>query len=251
MLPYRACDYGMRATDSCCLGQIKGFYETSFVDWYGKIASVIFLSGCNLRCPYCHNHPLVLDSDRFPTIPRRCIADRLRGFSGWIDGVVISGGEPCLYPQLPQLIKFFKGLSFSVKLDTNGTRPAILASLFEGNLLDYVAMDVKAPLDDIRYSRCAGVPLSVSSIQKSLSILAHSQVEYELRMTVCPSLAGERDIQDLARQVEGVPRFVLQGFNPKDPLVPALKEVRPYSWDQLMKFKHIFENHVGECRVIA
>jgi pyruvate formate lyase activating enzyme len=241
----------MKATDSCLAGQIKGFFETSFIDWFGKISSVIFLSGCNLRCPYCHNHPLVLRSHSVPTLPREWIAGRLQEFADWIDGVVISGGEPCLYPQLPQLIKFFRDMSFPVKLDTNGTKPDVLARLLDEHLIDYVAMDMKAPLDDIRYSRCAGVPLRVAPIQRSLSILAEGKVEYELRMTVCPSLTREKDIHDLARQMDGVPRFVLQGFSPKDPLNPALKNVTPYSQDQMMKFKEILEEHVAECRLVV
>jgi len=241
----------MKVTNSCRVGQIKGFYETSFIDWLGKISSVIFLSGCNLRCPYCHNHPLVLNSHSVPTLPREWIASRLREFADWIDGVVISGGEPCLYPQLPQLIRFFREMSFPVKLDTNGTKPDVLAVLLNDHLLDYVAMDVKAPLDDIRYSRCAGVPLCVSHIQRSLSILAQSQVGYELRMTVCPSLTKKKDIQDLARQVEGVQKFVLQGFSPKDPLDQTLKSVTPYSQDQMMGFKEILEDYVEECRLVV
>jgi len=241
----------MKVTNSCRVGQIKGFHETSFIDWFGKISSVIFLSGCNLRCPYCHNHPLVLRSHSFPTLPREWIADRLQEFADWIDGVVISGGEPCLYPQLPQLIRFFRDMSFPVKLDTNGTRPDVLAALLNDHLLDYVAMDVKAPLDDIRYSRCAGVPLSVSHIQRSLSILAQAQIGYELRMTVCPALMKKNDIQDLARQVEGVQTFVLQGFSPKDPMDESLKSVTPYSQDQMLEFKRILEEYVAECRLVV
>ncbi|MEW5801559.1 MAG: anaerobic ribonucleoside-triphosphate reductase activating protein [bacterium] len=241
----------MKITNPWQVGQIKGFHETSFIDWYGKISSVVFLSGCNLRCPYCHNHTLVLAPHSHPTLPCEWIASRLQEFADWIDGIVISGGEPCLYPLLPQLIRFFRRLSFPVKLDTNGTKPDVLAALIEENLLDYVAVDVKAPLDDIRYSRCAGVPLRAALVQKSLSVLARSQVEYELRTTVCPSLLGKRDIQDLARQVEGVKRFVLQGFNPKDTLSPDLKSVPPYSQDQMLEFKEILKEYVEECRVMA
>ncbi|MCL6582280.1 MAG: anaerobic ribonucleoside-triphosphate reductase activating protein [bacterium] len=239
----------MKAINTCPAGQIKGFIETSFSDWPGKVAAVVFLSGCNLRCPYCHNYTLVLSPHFYETIPRPWIASRLREFSGWIDGVVISGGEPCLSPRLPQLIRFFRHLSFPVKLDTNGTKPELLAALLEDGLLDYVAMDVKAPLDDIRYSRCAGVPQSVSPIRRSLAILAQSGIEYELRMTVCPSLTTREDIQDLARQIEGVKRFVLQGFNPKDPLRPELKSVSPYSRQEMLEFQRILKEYVAECTV--
>ena len=241
----------MKTIDSCSIGQIKGFYETSFIDWFGKISSVFFLSGCNLRCPYCHNHGLVLKPYSFPTIPQQWIVERLQEFTGWIDGIVISGGEPCLYPQISELIKFFRGLSFPVKLDTNGTKPDVLASLLDDDLIEYVAMDVKAPLDDIRYSRCAGVPVSISDIKRSLSILAQSDIGYELRMTVCPSLIKKRDIQDLAKQFKGSRKFVLQGFNPKDPLDPRLKKISPYDNGQMMEFKKILEECVEECRLMV
>ena len=241
----------MKTIDSCSVGQIKGFHETSFLDWFGKISSVFFLSGCNLRCPYCHNHGLVLKPHSFPTIPQQIIESRLQEFVGWIDGIVISGGEPCLYSQLPDLIKFFRKLSFPVKLDTNGTKPDMLASLLDDGLIDYVAMDVKAPLDDIRYSRCVGIPVSVSHIKRSLAILAQSEIGYELRMTVCPTLIKEKDIKDLAIQLEGVQKFVLQAFNPKNTLDPDLRSVSPYDNDQMMEFKKILEEYVGECRVMA
>jgi len=179
------------------------------------------------------------------------IADRLQEFVGWIDGVVISGGEPCLYPQLPDLIKFFKKLSFPVKLDTNGTKPDMLASVLDDGLIDYVAMDVKAPLDDIRYSRSVGIPISVSHIKRSLAILAQSKIGYELRMTVCPALIKKRDIKDLAVQLEGVQKFVLQGFDPKNTLDPELSSVSPYDNHQMLEFKKILEEYVGECRVMA
>ncbi|MEW6380998.1 MAG: anaerobic ribonucleoside-triphosphate reductase activating protein [bacterium] len=242
---------GMKAINTCPAGQIKGFIETSFSDWPGKVSAVIFLSGCNLRCPYCHNYTLVLAAHSYATISRQWIASRLHEFADWIDGIVISGGEPCLCPQLPQLIRFFRNLSYPVKLDTNGTKPDVLAALLEDNLLDYVAMDMKAPLDDIRYSRCAGVPQSVSPIRKSLSILAQSKIDYELRMTVCPTLTTKDDIQDLARQIKGVKRFVLQGFNPKDPLVPELKKVAPYNREEMLEFQGILKDYVGECRVVG
>ncbi len=230
------------------VGKIKGFYETSFVDWFGRISSVFFLSGCNLRCPYCHNHDLVLGTEALPTIHRRWIAERLSNFKGWIDGVVVSGGEPCLFSQLPQLLAFFRNLSFPIKLDTNGTKPDMLAHVIEENLIDYVAMDLKAPLDDIRYSRCVGVPVSVSNIQKSLAILAESKIEYELRMTVCPSLIKKKDIYDLAKQLKNIPKFVLQYFDPKNPLDPDLKEISAYSEEEMDEFKGTLEKY-AECEV--
>ena len=139
--------------------QIKGFLETSFVDWTGKICSVVFAPGCNFRCPFCHNHELVLQPHRFETVPEEYVLDRLSTFRGWIDGVCITGGEPTLQPDLKDFIRRLKKTGFEVKLDSNGTRPEVLTELAEEGLLDYVAMDVKGPLNHIDYSRASGVPI--------------------------------------------------------------------------------------------
>ncbi|HJX60180.1 MAG TPA: radical SAM protein, partial [Thermodesulfobacteriota bacterium] len=101
--------------------EIKGFLETSFLDWPGKLCSVLFLPRCNFRCPYCHNHPLVLHPERYASIPLEDVLGRLQSFRGWIDGVCITGGEPTLERGLPHLIHELKGQGFSVKLDTNGS----------------------------------------------------------------------------------------------------------------------------------
>ena len=110
---------------------IKGFIETSFVDWPGKVASVIFLPQCNFRCPYCHNYDLVLDPDQFPTVPLQHILTRLRHYGRWIDGVCITGGEPTLFPDLKQLILTLRSEHMLIKLDTNGSRPRILKRLLQ------------------------------------------------------------------------------------------------------------------------
>ncbi|MBF0526325.1 MAG: anaerobic ribonucleoside-triphosphate reductase activating protein, partial [Deltaproteobacteria bacterium] len=126
---------------------IKGFIETSFVDWAGKIAAVVFLPGCNFRCPMCHNHELVLHPEAISDYPFEIIADSLNQHQGWIDGVCITGGEPTNHPNLARLLEVFKGLGLPVKLDTNGSRPDVLAHLLAQGQVDYVAMDVKAQLN--------------------------------------------------------------------------------------------------------
>ncbi|MBU2547522.1 MAG: anaerobic ribonucleoside-triphosphate reductase activating protein, partial [Proteobacteria bacterium] len=138
---------------SAIQADIKGFLETSFIDWPGQVASVLFLAGCNFRCPFCHNHGLVLRPDDYPGLSWNSIRDRLARFPGWIDGVVITGGEPTLSPGLADLAREIKDMGFQVKLDTNGGRPEVLAGLIEADLLDHVAMDVKGPLDDVSYAR--------------------------------------------------------------------------------------------------
>jgi pyruvate formate lyase activating enzyme len=208
--------------------EIKGFLETSFLDWPGKLCAVLFLPHCNFRCPYCHNHPLVLNPDQYSSIPVEEVMDRLRPFRGWIDGVCVTGGEPTLHPDLPALIRRIKRHGFAVKLDTNGSNPEILEHLIGREEIDSVSMDVKGPLDSLNYRRAAGVPVNLDRIVRSIEILKEGKVEYQFRVTVVPGLHREEDIRSLGRQLKAGQRIVLQNFNSESPLDSVLKESRPY-----------------------
>jgi pyruvate formate lyase activating enzyme len=208
--------------------EIKGFLETSFTDWAGKICSVLFLSHCNFRCPYCHNHPLVFHPDQYPSISIKDILGYLRSYKDWIDGVCLTGGEPTLSIDLPLLIQEIRHEGFLVKLDTNGSNPQMLENLIEMRQIDFVSMDVKAPLDSLSYQRSAGLPINLNLILRSIEILKRGEVDYEFRMTVVPELHKKEDIKRLGSQLRVGPRLVLQNFNPENPLDPSLKETLPY-----------------------
>lgn len=210
---------------------IKGFLESSFLDWPGQIASVIFLSGCNFRCPFCHNYGLVLNPDEFPDLDWNEIKIRLQKFAGWIDGVVISGGEPTLSPGLPELINDVKSIGLMVKLDTNGSRPEVLNSLIEQGLLDHVAMDIKAPLDDTSYARAAGRAGFLDNVRLSLKLLKTSNIPYTLRTTVVPKLHREEDILTLARQLGSFSEWRLQNFKPENAMDPSFRKSSPMDPD--------------------
>ena len=220
------------------LNQIKGFLETSFLDWPGKIVSVVFFPKCNFRCPYCHNHSLVLSPEKYETISVEYILDRLSEFKDWVDGICITGGEPTLHASLLDIICKFKSDDFLIKLDTNGTNPDVLKDLIEKRLVDYVSMDVKGPLDEIRYSRCAGVKVNLHDIKESIRTLKEGRIPYEFRITVVPTLLKEDDIIDLARQLSRADKFTLSNFNPSDPLDIQLKDVRPYDEEILKRLQH-------------
>jgi pyruvate formate lyase activating enzyme len=217
--------------------EIKGFLETSFSDWPGKICSVFFLPHCNFRCPYCHNHPLVFHPEQYSTFPFEDILERLRSFRNWIDGVCITGGEPTLHADLPLLVREIKRNGFLTKLDTNGSNPHKLENLIETEDIDFISMDVKAPLDRFRYSRSTGLSINLLPILKSIEILKRGKVEYEFRMTVVPGLHREEDIQILGDQLRVGRRFVLQNFNPENPLDPSLKKIAPYNPEALKKIE--------------
>ena len=197
--------------------QIKGFLESSFVDWPGKLCAVVFFSHCTFRCPYCHNHVLVLDPERYLSIPLEDILDRLRAFKGWIDGVCLSGGEPTLYECLPLVIRRIKAEGFLVKLDTNGSNPDLLEGLIERREVDFVSMDVKAPLDPFSYRRAAGCSVDLNRIVRSIRILKEGGVDHQFRTTVVPALHGKEDIRKIGEQLRAGRNFVLQILTPKIP----------------------------------
>jgi len=217
---------------------IKGFVEASFSDWSGKVVSVLFLPSCNLRCPFCHNHELVRRPEGYDDFPWGAILESLRRRKGWIDGVCLSGGEPTLHPWLSPLIRELKskrdltssGEPLAIKLDTNGTHPEVLENLLRQGLLDYVAMDLKSPLEADRYSALTGVPFSgerLERVRASVQLLLRGNVDYEFRTTVVPCLLEEEEIYAIARGIRGAARYTLQNFNPRETLDPRLREAAP------------------------
>ena len=208
---------------------IKGFLETSFVDWPGKVASVIFLSHCNFRCPYCHNYDLVLHPDQLPTIPFEQVIQQIKKYKGWVDGVCITGGEPTLFPALVQLIEQLRNEHMLIKLDTNGSRPEVLKKLIDNHLVEHVAMDVKAPLNQESYSNCCGVSVDLEKIKGSIDLLRKTFISYEFRVTAVPTLLEKEDLLTLANELKGSEKLTLQNFNPEHPLDPGLKNIKPYT----------------------
>jgi pyruvate formate lyase activating enzyme len=217
--------------------EIKGFLETSLVDWRGKICSVIFLPHCNFRCPYCHNHGLVFHPQQYRAVPLKDILHRLSSLREWIDGICITGGEPTLNSGLPLLIRKIRRHGFLVKLDTNGSNPTMLERLIAEGEIDAVSMDVKAPLDPFSYRRAAGCAVDIDLILRSIELLRQERVEYEFRLTVVPGLHSEDDVKLVGSQLRAGPRLILQNFNPENPLNPRMKKTRPYDPEMLRRMQ--------------
>jgi len=219
--------------------EIKGFINLSLVDWDGKISSVVFLAGCNLRCPFCYNVNLVLHPEKLPTIPFEQIEDRLKKSRGWVDGVVITGGEPTIHSDLPELCQKIKKLGFLVKLDTNGTNPVMMKELINRKLVDYVAMDIKAPLTKEKHSRVCGVNMEnlLEKIEKTIDILLEDGVEYEFRTTMILGLHDERDIEEICQRIRGCRRYVIQNYKGDVETIDAkFKNLKPFSEEEMKAF---------------
>ncbi len=226
---------------------IKGFVPTSMVDWPGKITSVVFLPGCNFRCSFCHNPELISGYENIDNIKIEDIIDYLEKKKNWIDGVCITGGEPTLHSQLPEFINLLKNIGFQVKLDTNGTNPQMLCDLIEGNLLDYVAMDIKTYKD--KYCKVINVDFDMDKIQKSIVFLKKGKVDYEFRTTVAPDLIGEEEMKKIGKWLSGARRYFIQQFRPINTLDPKFLQKKSYSPDELKKLAEIVKPYVKECQV--
>lgn len=221
--------------------EIKGVIDLSFADWDGKISSVLFLPNCNLRCPYCHNVSLVLHPETEKTTPFERVEDYLRRQRAWVDGVCITGGEPTLHSDLPNLCSRFKEMGFAVKLDTNGTNSMMVKALMEKGLVDYIAMDVKAPLTVAKYSKAIGINAGklLGDVKETIRILLGSRKDYELRTTVVPTLHEEKDIEEICHSIEGCRKYVLQRFDVsdrKETLDSNFSKLKPFTDEEMEMF---------------
>ncbi len=207
--------------------KIVGFLRTSLLDWDGHVVSTIYLPGCNFRCHYCHNKEVVLSPEGFEEVPLSEVEDFVRENSDFLDGVVVSGGEPTLHSDLPELLRRLKALHIKIKLDTNGTNPDMLEDLIDSGLVDYVAMDLKAPLDD-KYEDVAGTKVDLEKIKRSIQLLETSGIEHEFRTTVVPILLTPADIEAMAAYIGGTRKYALQQFRPDHTLDPNFSVIKPY-----------------------
>jgi pyruvate formate lyase activating enzyme len=226
---------------------IVGLQRLSLVDYPGRLCSTIFTAGCNFRCPYCFNVEIVLEPNKLASISEEEVLELLKVRRGFIDGVCIGGGEPTLHGALPAFTRRAKLLGLKVKLDTNGSRPRMLRRLLEDELLDYVAMDVKAPLG--RYREVVGAKVDVEAIRESIRILRRGRVDHEFRTTIVPGVLTEEDVREIARTLTGSKRYVLQQFRPGKTLDPRLRDVEPYPEEALLRLRDEVAHYFSECKV--
>jgi len=226
--------------------EIKGFIGVSLVDWDGKVSSVIFLPGCNMRCPFCYNTKLVLHSSEMSTISLEEIWNYLKKNRGWIDGVVITGGEPTIHEDLPVLCRGIKKLGFLVKVDTNGTNPIVIGELVNKQLVDYIAMDVKAPFTTEKYSKAAGAnatPL-LERIEKTTQMLLEGEgVDYEFRTTLVPTMHEVGDVEEICEKIKGCRKYALQNFKADvETINPNYQTLRPFTKKEMESFFRTAKN---------
>lgn len=237
---------------------IGGLEKLTLLDYPDHLAAIIFTQGCNFRCHFCYNPLLVLPLEGgdeknkkekgFSPLSNKNLFLFLTERFGRLEGVVITGGEPTLHPDLPDFIKKIKEIGYLVKLDTNGTNPDMLAGLIRDKLIDYIAMDLKAPL--ARYSEVVGVSLDCKNIEKSVKMIITSGLPYEFRTTVVPGLLDKEDFEAMGKSIKGARKWYLQNFKSDTGLVDGDFQEKPgYSAKEMAEFAAIGRKHVDLCEV--
>lgn len=221
---------------------ISGIQKTSLIDYPRKICTILFSRGCNFSCGFCHN-PELVDPKKFRSkIPVYKIFEHLKKRKGKIDAVTITGGEPTIYPDLPKFIAKIKKLDYAIKLDTNGTNPKLLQKLIDNNLLDYIAMDIKNSPE--KYAKTTNRKISVNKIKQSVEIIKNSNIQYEFRTTVVPTLHKKSDFIKIAHWLSGTEKYYLQKFRPNLTLEPSFQNIKPYTKKEFLKFKQILQRKI-------
>ena len=226
--------------------RICGLQKLSMVDYPGKLAATVFTGGCNLRCPFCHNAPLVLRPHETPELPTDEVLAFLRSRTGLLDGVVLSGGEPLLQSGAADFLREVKALGFAVKLDTNGCFPDALAAILAEGLADYVAMDIKNRPE--KYAETVGVPdFDIAPVQESIRLLQSSGTDYEFRTTVVREFHTAEDIRAIGEWLKGAKRLYLQQFADSGDLVGCGCHSR--SEDELRAFARLADPYFGSVEI--
>lgn len=223
---------------------IGGWQKLTLKDYPGKVASIIFTNGCCFRCGFCHNPEIVL-----PPFEHSIDEDEVMAFlkkrRKVLEGVVITGGEPTIHSDLFAFMKKIKNLGYAIKLDTCGIMPEKLEEFIAAGVVDYIAMDIKAPLE--KYEKIACVKVEIKKIKKSIGIILKGAVDYEFRTTIVKELHEKEDIYEMARLIKGAKRYYLQKFRPAPKLIDIkFKNYNSYSYEA---FKDIANKCMGFVKI--
>lgn len=229
--------------------KIAGLQKTTLLDFPTKVACIVFLHGCNFRCPFCHNANLVTEKELNPiTITEEEFFHFLSKRKGLLDGVCISGGEPTIYQEeLITFIRKIKDLDFLVKLDTNGTNPELLQKLLKDSFIDYIAMDIKNSKEN--YLKTIGLTkLELDKIENSIKLIKNSSIDYEFRTTVVNPLHTKDDFRNIANWIGDCNHYYLQTFQNSGHLING-EHLTNYSIEEMMEFRSILQTKMHDVRI--
>jgi pyruvate formate lyase activating enzyme len=243
--------------------KIGGLEKLSLIDYPGELSAVVFTIGCTFRCPFCYNPMLVLSKtdrsgntlsqDKEPDQGQTLIKEDdlflfLEGRIGKLDAVVITGGEPTMHQDLPELIKKIRALGYKIKLDSNGTNPEMLKKVLAEKLVDYLAMDLKAAPED--YEKATGTKFPFDKIRQSVKLIMESGVPYEFRTTCVPGYIDEKSVEEMGEFIAGADKWYLQNFKSDADLIDKSLRGRPgFTAKEMKEFAEIGRKHVKLCEV--
>lgn len=219
--------------------RIGGLLKTSLIDYPGKISAVVFMQGCNFRCIYCHNTDLVYPEKFGSTIPEEDVLEFLKKRKGLLEGVVITGGEPLIQPGIDIFTGKVASLGFPVKIDTNGSFPGTLEKLIKSRIIDYIAMDIKAPPEN--YKDITGTAVDFNKIVKSVNIIKNSGVDYEFRTTYVNSICTPHAAAEIEKIIRGAKRYYIQKSNYRDSC-----NITPDKTEMMIR---IFKKSIKNCNL--
>jgi len=220
---------------------IGGLEKLTLIDYPGKVAATLFILGCDFSCPFCQN-PELVDPKRIkkqPLIKEEVFFKFLKSRQGLLDGICLTGGEPLIQPDLIDFIKKIKEQGFLVKLDTNGHQPVKLKKLFQENLLDFVAMDIKSSPE--KYEQATAKSVNLKNISKSIQLIKRSAIAYQFRTTAVPGLIDKKEIKKIGQWLKGARFFALQQFRTEKTLDKSWQKIKPYSEEDLKKMVEILK----------
>ena len=224
--------------------KIHGFQKLTMLDYPEKVACTLFTAGCNFRCPFCHNALLVTEIDPADIYPEEEVLAYLNKRKNVLDGVCVTGGEPLMHPDLPELLRKIKSLGYAVKVDTNGSYPDRLASLIAEGLTDYVAMDIKNSRE--KYALTVGVPgFDLAPVEESVRLLLGGSLPFEFRTTVVKEFHEPEDIAAIADWISGAPRYFLQSFKESDHMIGS--GLHAHDPETLRKMKELAQLRIPDA----
>jgi len=229
--------------------KIGGLQKLTLIDYPGKIACTLFLTGCNFLCPWCYSRELVLPEEikKQPKIPEKDFFNFLKERKDLLEGVVLCGGEPTVNKGLPSFAKKIKKMGYLVKLDTNGSNPEMIKGLIDKGLIDYVAMDVKLPKE--KYPQIFAKKAKIKDIEKTIKILKEAKIDYEFRTTVIPTIHQKEDILKIAHWIKPAPKYFLQNFRAEKTVDSSFEKIKPYPREYLLEIQKAISPFFETCQV--
>ena len=225
---------------------VNGFLKTTLLDYPGHIASTVFLGKCNFRCPFCHNSMLVLEPQNAEQIDFETVLSHLNKRKNILEGVCITGGEPTLNPKLTDLIRAIKDVGLLVKLDTNGYRPDILEKLFDDNLIDHIAMDIKSSRNNYHIA-CGLNNIDIGIISKSINLIKEKSPSYEFRNTLVKGIHTDDDLLDIADWIGNVNLYFLQNYTDSENVMKRIFSA--FSDEEMHHFKELIIDKVPNTKI--